>query len=121
MLERDEPPRCRLHRLPTGYQAVVAEDGCFSRSEGLGDLLTFRCCEHGSVVDVKEDVILVECEAVLRDEVERAAQAAECSAVQGVRVRDAVDLGPCSVNWANLVRATCGLMIYCNRGGLLAW
>ena len=65
MLERDEPPCCRLDRLPTGKETMIAEYGCFPRSEGLSNPFTFRSRQHGAIVDVEENMVFVEGETVL--------------------------------------------------------
>lgn len=72
---------------------MVLENDCFILSQGFGDIVAFLLGQDHSFEGVVNGVVLVKCARVLCNNIDFSPQCAEGSAVQGMAMRSAEDVG----------------------------
>lgn len=98
LLQAGEPKDGSLNTPSTRQKAVILQQRGLLATQRTRDRAALFLGQHHAAERVVHGEVVVEGARVLRDGVEGAAEGAEGAAVDGVRVRDAVDLGTCRVH-----------------------
>ena len=97
-IHRDEEPGRFVYRAAYRQQAVILQNGCFMRAQGLCNPIAFAGVIHYTGIVGKQAVVLIECAGILRQRVQQAAQRRPSLPVKRVRMRRRDHVGPRHMN-----------------------